>query len=565
VKIADNVQRRTGGQVLVDQLLIHGAKLAFCVPGESYLAALDALYDAGNRIRLVTCRHEANAANMAEAYGKLTGAPGICFVTRGPGASHAYVGVHTAKQDSTPLILFVGQIPRDFNGREAFQEIDIKAMFGDTAKWACDVRDAARLPELVARAFQVATSGRPGPVVLGLPEDMLTDLVEVTDARPYRAVQPSPSPAAMADLARRLAIAQRPLLLVGGGAWNAAAAAGLAAFAARFDLPVSASFRCQDLMDHADRHYVGDCSLSISAALTEAVKQADLLIVVGARLGEITSQGYTIVTPPVPAQDLVHVHPGVEELGRVFQPVLAVNAGPAEFFDAATTLPSPGTVAWSGWTGDLRAAHEAYLVPSAMPGDVDLAACLATMQRLLPRDALLTTDAGNFAGWVNRFWRFPGYRSLLGPTNGAMGYGLPAAIAAKLAQPARTVVNISGDGGFMMSANDLGTAVQSGANVVFVVVNNGLFGTIRMHQEREYPARTIATELHNPDFAAYARSFGAHGETVVRTADFEPAFQRALRAGGPAVIDLRIDPEAITPRTTLAAIRSAAQTRLAGH
>jgi acetolactate synthase-1/2/3 large subunit len=563
VKIADNSGRRTGGQVLVDQLAIHGVRLAFCVPGESYLAALDALYDAGNRIRLITCRHEANTANMAEAYGKLTGQPGICFVTRGPGASHAYVGVHTGQQDSTPLIMFVGQIPREYRGRESFQEIDIKAMFGDTAKWACDITDAARIPEMVARAFQVATSGRPGPVVLGLPEDMLVDEVAVADARPYSPVQASPAASDMAALAARLERAQRPLLIVGGGAWTAAAARDLAAFAARFDLPVSASFRCQDLMDHADPHYVGDCSLSISPALTEAVKQADLLLVVGARLGEITTQGYTIVEPPVPRQDLVHVHPGVEELGRVYQPVLAVNASPQTFCEAAAALPAPARVGWAKWRADLRAAHEAYLVPGAMPGPVDLAACLEVMRQVLPRDTILTTDAGNFAGWVNRFWRFPGFRSLLAPTNGAMGYGLPSAIAAKLAQPERMVVNISGDGGYMMAANDLGTAVQAGANAVFIVVNNGIYGTIRMHQEREYPARRIATDLHNPDFAAYAKAFGAHGETVTTTAEFEPALRRAIASGKPAVIEVRIDPEAITSRTTLTAIRSAALERQA--
>jgi acetolactate synthase-1/2/3 large subunit len=556
---------RTGGQVLIDQLLIHGARLAFCVPGESYLAALDALYDAGNRIRLVTCRHEANAANMAEAHGKLTGKPGICFVTRGPGASHAYVGVHTALQDSTPMILFVGQVARETVGREAFQEIDIKAMFGDTAKWAVDVRDAERLPELVARAFQTATSGRPGPVVIGLHEDMLTDRVAVADAQPYRAVRPSPSTAALAELRERIAAARRPLVMAGGGGWSRQAADDLAAFAAAFDLPVCCSFRAQDIMDHRYPHYVGDSSLSISPTLLDALKQADLLLVVGARLGEITSQSYEVVAPPVPSQTLVHVHPGIGELGRVYQAALYINAGMPEFCAAARALAPLQNPPYAEWTHRLRAGYVDYLKPSPMPGAVDLASCMETMQALLPDDVLVATDAGNFAGWVNCFWRFKGYRSLLGPTNGAMGYGLPAAIAAKLAQPERTVVNISGDGGFMMAANDLGTAVQAGANIVAVIVNNGLYGTIRMHQEREYPERIVATNLHNPDFAAYARAFGAHGETVDRTEDFAPAFKRALAAGKPALIDLRIDPEAITPRTTLAAIRETALKRIAAE
>ena len=548
---------RTGGQILVDQLLIHGADLAFCVPGESYLAALDALHDVDDRIRLITCRHEANAANMAEGYGKLTGRPGLCFVTRGPGAAHAYIGVHTAHQDSTPMILFVGQVAREMFGREAFQEISAERMFGSQCKWAVDVMDAARLPELIARAFQVATSGRPGPVVIGLPEDMLTDRVAVADCAPYAPVRPAPRADDLARLRHILAKAQRPLAIFGGGGWTAQAAADFAAFCAANDLPAAASLRCQDIMSSDDSHYVGDLNIAPDPKLMDAVRRADLLFVVGARLGETTTQGYTLVVPPVPEQGLVHAHADALELGRVYQAQLYLNAGMPELAAALKGLaPVPGK--WAAWRAELRGNYEASLVPGPMPGDLDLAVCIQHMQSVLPDDTIVTTDAGNFAGWVNRFWRFRRYRTLIAPTSGAMGYGLGAAIGAKLAAPRRMVVNFSGDGGFLMSGNDLMTAVQHDARVIAIVVNNGIYGTIRMHQERTYPTRYPATTLQNPDFAAYARSFGAHGETVTRTADFAAAFDRALQAGKPALLELRIDPEAIGTRATLTRLREAA-------
>jgi acetolactate synthase I/II/III large subunit len=554
-----STNQRTGGQVLVDQLRIHGVDLAFCVPGESYLGALDALHDARDAIRLVTTRNEIGAANMAEAYGKITGRPGICFVTRGPGASHAMIGLHTALQDSTPLILFVGQVARDMKEREAFQEIDVKGMFGHTTKWAAEIADARRIPEMVSHAFHVATSGRPGPVALTLPEDMLLDRVGVADAARYQIVRPSPSAAGMARMREMLAAAKRPLMLVGGGGWSAQAVADLRAFADANNVPVCASFRCQDLFDNFHRNYIGDCSLGIMPALAERVRNTDLLLVVGARLGELTTQGYTLVEPPVPAQPLVHVHADPSELGRVYQGKLLINSGMAEFTAAAKALPPVDHTAWDDWAAAARRDYEASLEPGPCPGALDLGKVIRAMNaRVRPENTIITSDAGNFAGWVNRFFQLSTFRSFVGPTSGAMGYGVPSAVSAKLTCPEKTVISFAGDGGFLMSGQELATAAQYGANAIFVVVNNGLYGTIRMHQEREYPGRTPGTDLRNPDFAAYARAFGCHGEAVTRTEDFAAAFDRALSAGVPALLELRIDPEAITTRTTLSKIREAA-------
>ncbi|WP_119417799.1 thiamine pyrophosphate-binding protein [Desertibaculum subflavum] len=549
---------RTGGQVLIDQLLIHRADLAFCVPGESYLAALDAMHDVRDRLRLVTCRHEAPACQMAEAYGKLTGRPGICFVTRGPGASHAMVGVHTAFQDSTPMILFIGLIAREMKEREAFQEIDLKAMFGHTTKWTAEIDDAERIPEMVMRAFQTATSGRPGPVVLGLPEDMLVDKVDAVDCAPFQPVRPSPSAADMQRFRELLAGAKSPVLLIGGGGWNAQAVADITAFAEASEIPATVSFRCQDKFDNASPCYIGDCSTSTAPALVERMKSADLVIVVGARLGEITTQGYTLFTPPVPRQKLIHIHPDAEELGRVYQAALYINAGMPEFAAAARAIKPVEAGTWRAGTKAARATFEAGQKPDhPKPGALDLAAVVEVMRRKLPADAIMANDAGNFSGWLHRYWRFTKYPSQLGPTNGAMGYGYPAALGAKLTHPDRVCIAWVGDGGFLMSGQELATAVQYGANVIAMVVNNNLYGTIRMHQEREYPGRNPATTLVNPDFAAYARAFGAHGEMVTRTEEFEPALDRALKAGKPVVMELRIDPDVITTRTTLSAMRAA--------
>jgi acetolactate synthase-1/2/3 large subunit len=553
--------QRTGGQILVDQLKIHGVDLAFCVPGESYLGVLDALWDARDTIRLITTRNEIGACNMAESYGKVTGRPGICLVTRGPGASHAMVGIHTAFQDSTPLILFVGQVAREAREREAFQEIDVKQMFGHTAKWAAEISDPRRIPEMISHAFHVAMNGRPGPVVLTLPEDMVVERCETADAAPYKIVRPSPSAAAMSELRERLAKAKRPLMLVGGGGWSAQATHDIVAFAEANNLPSCASFRCQDLFDNRHRNYVGDCSVGILPALAKRIRETDLLIVVGARLGELTTQGYTLVEPPVPKQPLIHVHADANELGRVYQGELLIAAGMAEFAAAAKALKPVDHAAWDGWAEGARADYLKSLEPDPSPGTLDYGRVMKMIAETVPAETIMASDAGNFAGWLNRFYQFPGFRTLVGPTNGAMGYGVPAAIAAKLVHPERPVLCFAGDGGFMMTGQELATAVQYGANVVFLVINNGLYGTIRMYQEREYPHRYPATELKNPDFAAYARAFGAHGETVCETAEFPAALKRAMSAGTPAVIELRLDPEAITSRTTLTALRNAALAR----
>ena len=481
------LRRRTGGQILIDQLKIHGVDLAFGVPGESYLAALDALYDARNSIRFITCRQEGGACYMAEAYGKLTGQPGICFVTRGPGATNAAIGLHTAYQDSTPLVLLIGQVARDQEEREAFQEIDFRRMLGPLTKWVVEIDDARRIPELVSQAFHRATSGRPGPVALALPEDMLTDVVEIDDAGPYRAVQAHPGPAEMARLSDMLGAAKRPLMIVGGGGWSAEAASDIAAFAMANHLPVGTSFRCQDIVDNLLPIYAGDVGIGINPKLAERVSTADLLLVVGARLGEMTTSGYTLVNIPVPQQPLVHVHPGAEELGRVYQAALPINAGVAAFAAAAKAMKPVDSSAWRGWT---EGAHADYLANTEItrgPGEVQLGEVVASLRQRLPPDSILTNGAGNYAGWLNRFYHYRQFRTQLAPTNGSMGYGVPAAVAAKAAYPNRPVISWNGDGCFMMNGQELATAVQYGLAIVFVVVNNGMYGTIRMHQERHYP------------------------------------------------------------------------------
>ncbi len=550
---------RTGAQVLVDALKIHGVDLAFCVPGESYLAVLDALYDARDAIRLISCRQEGGAANMAEAHGKLTGRPGICFVTRGPGAANAAIGVHTAFQDSTPMILFVGQVARGQVEREAFQEVDFRRMFGPLTKWVAEIDDAGRIPELVSQAFHRAVAGRPGPVVLALPEDMLTDRVTVADAGPYKTVRPHPGAADLAAMRGLIAAAKRPFLIVGGGGWTAQAAADIVAFAAAFDLPAGAAFRCQDLFDNTHANYVGDVGIGINPALARRVRDADLLLVVGARLGEMTTGGYTLIEVPRPRQTLVHVHAGAEELGRVYQADLPINSGMASFAAAARALAPIAPAPWRDWTAAARADYLANLEPARNPGPLQMGEVMAYLRERLPADAIVANGAGNYTGWVHRFYQYRRFRTQLAPTNGAMGYGLPAAVAAKAAHPNRAVVCFTGDGCFLMTGQELATAVQYGLNIVVLVVNNSMYGTIRMHQEREYPGRVIATDLVNPDFAALARAFGAQGETVERTAEFAPAFERAMAAGRPALIELKLDPEAITTRATLADIRKAAQ------
>jgi acetolactate synthase I/II/III large subunit len=551
------MSRRTGAQILVDQLKIHGADTVFAVPGESYLAVLDALYDA-NSIRLVTCRQEGGAAMMADAYGKLTGEPGLCMVTRGPGATNASAGLHVAMQDSTPLILFIGQIARGTVEREAFQEIDYRRMFGQLAKWVAEIDDPRRIPEFLSRAFHTATSGRPGPVVLALPEDMLTEVVEVADAQPYRRVETWPGEVPMARLAELLAAAKRPFLLLGGSAWDAEAVAAIERFATANALPVGCAFRRQDRFDNTHPCYAGDVGIGINPKLAQRIKESDLLIAVGPRLGEMTTGGYTLLDIPTPKQPLVHVHADPEELGRVYQAVLPINATPRAFARAAAALKPVANPPWAAATA---AAHQDYLAarrPPRSPGDIQLGEIMLWLDEHLPADAIFTNGAGNFATWVHRFHQYRRFGSQLAPTSGSMGYGFPAAVAAKIVHPDRAVICVAGDGDFLMTGQELATAVHRRLGVIVLLVNNGMYGTIRMHQERHHPGRVIGTDLHNPDFAALARAYGAYGEVVERTADFPAAFERARAAGLPAILELRIDPEALTIRQSLSDIRAAA-------
>jgi acetolactate synthase-1/2/3 large subunit len=547
---------RTGGQVLVDQLELHGVEHAFCVPGESYLPVLDALHDAD--IRLIACRHEAAAANMAEAYGKLTGRPGICLVTRGPGATHASVGVHIASQDSTPMIVLVGQVPRASRGRDAFQELDYPHAFGGLglAKWAAEADTPERLPELVSRAFSVASSGRPGPVVLALPEDVLFEETDTTDGGPASVARPAPTDEDLTRLGELLAAAERPLVIVGEGGWTAETAAGVQAFCEANAIPVCSSFRCQDHVDNRSAAYAGHLTLGMDAKLAERVEQADLILAFGGRLGEVPTKGYTLLESPRPKQTLVHAHPDPDELGRIYEAELPIVTALPELAAALGRLGVLDPSRWEGWTTRARADYEASLVRRELPGELDLGEVMTFLRGRLPDDAVIACGAGNFTVWVHKYFEFRQFATQLAPRAGAMGYGLPAALTAKVLDPARPAVCIAGDGDFMMSAAELATAVQYGLDPIVLVVNNGMYGTIRMHQERLYPGRVTGTDLVNPDFAAFARSFGCHAETVERTDDVEAAFDRSVASGRPALIDLRVDPEAIHPRFTIADLRA---------
>jgi acetolactate synthase-1/2/3 large subunit len=546
---------RHGGKILIDQLEIQGVTTVFTVPGESFLAALDGLHDS-NQIRTVICRQEGGAAMMAEGWGKMTGEPGVCFVTRGPGAANAMSGLHVAQQDSTPMVLFVGLPGAGHEDREAFQEIETKSLFSSFVKWAAVIRSTERIPEYVSRAFHVAVSGRPGPVVLGLPEDMLSAMAEAKDARRAIKPEPAPSPATMSAFAELLSSARRPLMVVGGPGWSVAVQRKIEEFASRFDLPVAAAFRFQDYIDNSHPCYAGHAGIGIEGKLRAAVADADLLIVLGARLGEMTTSGYTLLDIPNPSQRLVHIYPSSDELGRVFAPVLPITATVATFADALLGLKPPASVPWSSRRAQLHEAFQAWNRPIATPGDVKLEEIIRIVSERLPDNGIVTSGAGNYTTFLHRYFKYKGYRTQLSPTSGSMGYGLPAAIAAKLAEPSRAVVAFAGDGCFQMTGLELGTAMQYGLALVVIVANNGMFGTIRMHQEREYPARVVGTTLVNPDFAALAASFGAHGETVRRTEEFAPAFERALAARRPALIELKTDPEAITTRQTLSEIRA---------
>ncbi|MGV0908786.1 thiamine pyrophosphate-dependent enzyme [Martelella sp. FOR1707] len=545
--------KRTGGQVLVDQLLIHGADCAYCVPGESYLEVLDALYDVRDRFTLYNARHEAGAADMAEAYGKLTGRPGICLVTRGPGACHAAVGVHIAYQDSTPMILLVGQVGRETMDRESFQEIDYRRMFAPVAKWAAQIDSAARIPEYMARAFRVATSGRPGPVVLALPEDMLSDVVEVADAMPYAPSIPALSSGDAAAVMAALSKAERPLLLAGGPGWSDEGCGALLRFAADKRLPVATSFRRQDLIDNRSDVYVGDFGTGVAPNLVKRLAEADLLLVIGARLGEITTKTYSTLSVPTPAQTLVHIHVDADEIGRVYSPAVSAVSGPDAALAALAA--QPAAAAPEGWCARLRAEYLADSEPPPHDYPLDMGQAMADVRDLIPADAVITLDAGNHTGWAQRFLRYGRPGRQIGSTCGSMGYAVPSAVAASLADPQRQAIAFVGDGGFMMSGMEIATAVQHGGRPIVLVFNNGTYGTIRMHQEREHPARVSGTDIAPSDIGMIARGLGAAHERITETPEFRPALLRAFEHDGPTVIELMTDPEQISTRMTVSRLR----------
>jgi acetolactate synthase I/II/III large subunit len=545
---------RTGGEILIDQLSIQGVRHVFCVPGESYLAALDAFY--GSDIKLTVCRHESAAAIMAETVGKITGRPGICFVTRGPGATNASAGIHIARQDSSPMIVFVGQVGREMREREAFQELDYRAVFGSIAKWATEIDDPARIPEIVSRAFHTACNGRPGPVVIALPEDMLRERVSVPDATAFESVEIWPGESDISRLQALLAAAKRPIALIGGSRWTEQATLAFARFAERFALPVATTFRRGHLFDALHPCYAGDFGIGPNPKLLARVKGADLVLLIGGRFGEMPSQSYSVFDIPEPQTKLVHVHPGAEELGRVYHAHLAINAAPTAFCLALEKLEAPKDIAWRG---ESDTAHADYLAwgekATPVPGAVNLGEVMVWLRDNLPPDAIITQGAGNFSGWVHRFYRVRKFGGLVGATSGSMGYGLPAALAMQTLYPDRPVVCVAGDGDFLMTGQDFATAVQYKLPVIVLVADNGIYGTIRMHQERDYPGRVIATDLRNPDFVGYALAFGGYGAVVEKTADFPAAFAAARASGKPSIIHLKIDPEAITPSATLTGIR----------
>jgi acetolactate synthase-1/2/3 large subunit len=552
------MSKRSGGQLIVEALVANGVRRVSCVPGESYLAVLDALHDTD--IDVMVCRQEGGAAMMADCWGRLTGEPGICFVTRGPGATNASAGLHIARQDSVPMILFIGQVQRDAREREAFQEVEFRRAFTEFAKWVAEIDDAARIPEMVTRAFAMATSGRPGPVVLALPEDMLRDLVEAPAAMPSVLVETHPGPRQVEALGDLLAGARRPLAILGGTRWSEQAVAGFTAFSERWNLPVACSFRRQMLFDHTHPNYAGDVGIGINPDLAETIRNADVLLLVGGRFSEMPSSGYSLMDIPYPRQTLVHVHPDSAELGRVYRPVLPINADCQSFVAALADL-SPATP--PGWADRTAQLHRSYLdwstPPETGPGDVAMGPIMAWLEDNLADDAIITNGAGNYASWVHRFHRFRAYNSQAAPASGSMGYGLPAAVAAKALFPNREVVCFAGDGCFLMHGQEFATAMRYHLPIIVVLVNNGIYGTIRMHQERDYPGRVSGTGLTNPDFASYARAFGGHGEKVEKTEEFAGAFLRARQSGKPAIIEVTLDPEAITPTRTLSQIRGTGQ------
>ena len=554
---------RSGGRLVVDALRIHGVDRVFCVPGESYLEVLDALYDVSNEISLISCRHEGGAGYMAEAYGKLTGQPGVCIVTRGPGACNASIAIHSATQDSTPMVMIVGQVPRPFKGREIQQEVDLEAMFAPLAKWATEVKSVDEIPDVMARAFHVARSGRPGPVVVALPVDVSVEASAAADVAPIAVVGARPKASDIERLRALLDAAERPLMLVGGRGWNRATRSGLVAFAETNGLPVSCAFRRHDIFDNGHPNFVGEVGNDPDPGLEKRVKEADLIIALGTRLNSSTIQNFTLIEAPRPKQTLVHVHPDAAVLGRVHETDLAIHAGIAEFVAAALEIKPVDSGRWRAETTAARRDYELSLTPPRYEGALDMGQVMVQLGERLAPDAIVTLDAGNFSGWPRQFLQYGGGRRLLSPAAvGAMGYGVPAAVMAKIVAPNRMVVGCIGDGGWGMTGQELATAVQYGAAPILLVFNNAMFGTIRAHQERYHPERIIGTDLVNPDFAALARCHGAHGEVVEETADFGPAFDRALASGKAAVIELRTDPDVANTRTTLTALREAALRRV---
>ena len=549
---------RTGARLLVDQLRVHGVDRVFCVPGESYLAVLDALYDTP-AIQLVTCRQEGGATMMADADGKLTGRPGIVMVSRGPGAMNGSAGLHIARQDSTPLIMFIGQVARGTIEREALQAIDYRQMFGPVAKWVAQIDDPRRIPEFVSQAFHVAVNGRPGPVVLALPEDMLVETADVADGAPYQLAASYPSPAALAALHAALAAAARPLLILGGSTWTGAAVAQIQDFAAANRLPVGCAFRRQDLFDNAHECYAGDVGIGIDPKLARRVREADLILAIGARLGEVTTGDYSLLEIPVPRQTLIHVHPDPEELGRVYRPHLAIAAAARDAAAALASLPPIAAPRWAADTAAAHADHLAWRAPTNRPDAVRMDAIVAWLDEHVPADTIFANGAGNFATWVHRFHCYRGLGTQLAPTSGSMGYGVPAAVAAALRHPGRTVLCFTGDGDFLMTGQEFATAVAHRLPLIVILNNNNSYGTIRMHQEMHYPGRTVGTDLVNPDFAALARAYGGHGERIDATEQFAGAFARARESGKPALIEIRTDLDAITPSRRLSELREKAQ------
>jgi acetolactate synthase I/II/III large subunit len=548
---------RTAAQALVDQLIVNRVRHVFCVPGESYLAVLDALRD--RDVTITVCRNEAGAAMMAEAMGKATGRPGVCFVTRGPGATNASPGLHIARHDSTPMVLFVGQIERAFRGRDAFQEMDYRAFFGSVAKWATEIDEARRVPEIVSRAFQCAMEGRPGPVVVSLPRDMLVEPVLTPDARASEPVETWPGAPTMAAFEDLLAAAKRPLLILGGTRWSEAAARSVQAFAERFELPVVTSYRRGSLFDARHPCYAGDLGIGANPNLVARIKNSDLPIVLGGRLGEIPSQGFTLFEIPRPRAALVHIHSSAEELGRLYQARLAIHATPIAFAAALDALKPRGPNVWSAQTGEANREFIAWTqAPTPQPGPVNLGAIMVWLREHAPPDTILCNGAGNYAAWIHRFYRFRRLGSHIAPTSASMGYGVPAAVAMQRLHPDRLVLSINGDGDFLMNGQEFATAVQYGLPIVVIVCDNASYGTIRMHQEREYPGRVFATDLRNPDFAAYARAFGGFGARVEKTEDFPAAFEAARAALAPAIIHVKMSTDAITPSATLTRIKELA-------